>query len=144
MPLLKKVLMQGLPAGLALLFLSAITEQAGIPAYVSHARIDITGWMISTLAYNFMIVIIFAFVYNLVEGSLKGDNAVTKGLTLGFIAWLLGSVPSFINNFLQNPALHEFLKLDFITAFVGYPLMGAIIAIIGARYFKPSVFQKKA
>ncbi|MFH1429834.1 MAG: hypothetical protein ABIH39_08860 [Candidatus Margulisiibacteriota bacterium] len=141
MSLSKRVIIQGIPAGLILLLLSATTEQAGISAYVSNVSIDVTGWMISTLAYNLMVGFLFAFVFNQIQGGLKGDHAITKGLTFGFIALLIGAIPSFVNSFLKAPSLYVFIKLEFITAFVGYPLMGTVMAIVGERYCKEPVPQ---
>jgi len=134
----KSIIIQGLPAGFILLFIASITEQAGITAYLNNiaVTIDITAWMMSTIAYNLMVGIIFAFVYNQISSGVKGDNALTKGLTFGFLIWLIASVPMLVTQILQNPSVFDFFRLEFVSSFVGYPLLGASIAVFGERYCK--------
>ena len=135
---LKRIVIQGLPAGFILLFIAAVTEQAGISAYLNNfaITINITNWMISTIAYNLMVGFIFAFVYNQISSGVKGDSALAKGLTFGFLIWLIASVPMLVNQVIQNPTIFDFFRLDFISSFVGYPLLGASIAVMGERYCK--------
>jgi len=136
MPSLKKVIIQGLPAGLILLFINSITKQALISTYLNNMliTINVAGWMISIIAYNLMVGIIFAFVYNQVQSGVKGNNALSKGLIFGFLIWLISAVPGLVNQVLQNPACFNFFRLEFISSFVGYPLVGASIAVMGDRY----------
>lgn len=135
---LKKIVIQGLPAGFILVFISAITKQAAVVVYLNNFMFTINSmaWMTSTIAYNLMVAFIFAFVYNQIHTGIKGDSAISKGLTFGFLIWLIASLPMFITQVLQNPSVFEFFRLEFVSSFVGYPLLGASIAVLGDRYCK--------
>ncbi|MFH1429252.1 MAG: hypothetical protein ABIH39_05860, partial [Candidatus Margulisiibacteriota bacterium] len=102
----------------------------------SKVSINIQGWMISTLSYNLTVGMVFAFVYTQIEKGIKGDNPIKKGLAFGFLIWMIGAVPALMDAFINNPSIHMFLTLNFVTAFVGYPLVGAAIALLGDRYCK--------
>ena len=136
MPLVKRVVIPAIPAGLFLVFLSSITVQAGIACYMQRAMVNITSWMFSTLAYNLMLGLIFTFVYTQVQSALKGPSPVAKGLIYGFLIWMVSGLPSLVSTVIQNPSFYVVMHVEFLTTFVGYPLMGAIIATLSDRYCK--------
>ncbi|MFA5928354.1 MAG: hypothetical protein WC838_03535, partial [Candidatus Margulisiibacteriota bacterium] len=99
------MVLPGLPAGMMLLLIAAITQQAGISVYVSKISVNITNWLISVFAFNLMLGLILSFVYSQIYDGIKGTSGLNKGLTFGFLVWILSAVPNLVNSFLITPSL---------------------------------------
>jgi hypothetical protein len=136
MKLLKKVLVLSLPAGLLFLLISALTNQAGFPVFMSGMTVNATNWFISMFAYYWLVGMVFSLVYSELYAGIKGKNALSKGMAFGVLMWIFSAVPNSVKDFLSHPTLHVLLRLDLVNMFIGFPLIGGLIAVLHDRYFK--------
>lgn len=134
--ILKKIIIAGFPAGIFLIFINALTTNAGLTIYISKMTFNIKEWILSIACYYIMIGMILVLVYDAIKTGLKGDNPLTKGLLFGILVWMIQTLPNVIHPILQDPTLIEFIKIEFITGFVSYPLVGVLIALIYNRYIE--------
>lgn len=132
MKLLKKILIGGIPAGLMLLIIDAVTEKAGIITYVSNIMVDFKSWMMYNLSLDLMIGLILALVYHAVEKGLEG-NYLSKGLLFGVLVWMVAVLPNVLSELIVHKELMLILKFELITGFISYPLAGAVLSFVNER-----------
>jgi hypothetical protein len=132
---LKKIILAGILGGILLLATSVIFS--GIAMILSPYNIfDVAGMRLMSdpiaslfIAYPFVVAIVSAIIYDIVNPALAGGT-VRKGILFGCLLFLLVTVPSLFVVYSSMYFPDGFYIAGLLNGIVGYPLFGILCVLL--------------
>ena len=125
---MKNVLIPGIIAGIVILVVSTITSYFTQMLF-SYNVLTLDGIravndpiMMLFFLYPFVLGLAIAYLYDFAKTSFKG-NALQKGVSLGFIAWIVSAIPS---------AFVVFTSMTYPMGFTVDMVIGSLISMLVA------------
>lgn len=129
---LKDVVLTGLSAGLVLIASEFVSSLLLAVDYSESSNLwkPVTDvWWYEIIAISLIEGIIFSFVYIIFYKSLPGDK-LKKGLSFGFLAWLLGILPAMLTIFVTM-AVPDIVVFSWVVgSLVNFLLVGCVVSVI--------------
>lgn len=127
---MKKIIVGGLLAGLAIMVVSFIIGSMTADMYkMSNAAMWKPmgqDWFWSMLAYDFVVGLILAYVWSIVKGAIPGTG-IQKGLFFGLLVFLLGTIPGMGMTYLTMNIRNKMIIVWTMNGLFNYLLAGAAI-----------------
>lgn len=130
---MKKIIIGGILAGLALFVVTFIFESLTADMYMMAPRgmfkeMNLTAFVI----YDLIIGLIFAYVYSIIKASVP-KGGIQKGLIFGLIIWLIGSVPGIGISYVTMNIRNKLLLIWLFSALVQYAAAGIAIELVDEK-----------
>jgi hypothetical protein len=132
---IKKVIISGLVAGLAILMILIVGMVSGIissPNYTSTPTLwkEMTGnWWYQITAWDFIEGILYAAVFSILFNGIPGSGW-RKGLNYGIILWLVATVPAMALIYLTMTVPDTIVVSWLISGLVSLAIAGITISIV--------------
>ncbi len=129
---LKDIALTGLVAGLVLIaseFISSLLLAVDYSESPSLWKPVTNVWWYQIIAISLVEGLIFSFVYTIFYKNLPGDK-LKKGLSFGFLAWLIGTLPAMLTIFIAMAVPNVVIFSWAVGALVNFLLMGCVVSVI--------------